>query len=95
MKKMDSIDIEERRKQARAQVMGDLSWLASHPQGRRILSRFFRKARERAFSGQANATIYAQGGIDLARDILDDLRAADIALYQAAERESLEDQHGR
>lgn len=89
---MSKEDIDKARKNARLQVLGDLAWMASHPQGKRILSRFFIEARRRAFTGQSNTSFYAEGRIDLARDLLDDLRAADLALYQAAERESIHEE---
>ena len=79
---------------AREQILADLSWVAAHPQGRRFLKRFFVEVRKKAFSGeQTHAAAYAEGRIELAKEVLDDLRHADLTLYQDAERDSLEARH--
>lgn len=93
---MPKEEIEKARFNARQQVLGDLVWLANQPQGRRILARFFKESRKKVFTGQSNTTFYAQGRMDLAVEVLDDVRQADLGLYQAAERESLTEErtHG-
>ncbi len=87
-------EVDKKRQIAREQVLADLTWLLTQPQGRRALKRFFVESRKRSFAGEnTHATSYAEGRMDLAREVLDDLRHADLNLYQAAERESLEDRH--
>ena len=81
----------DQRSLARAQRLADLSWLLAHPQGRRVLGRFFDEVNRRPFAGEnTHATAYAEGRIDIAREVLQDARAASIDDYHRAEREHQE-----
>lgn len=63
----------------------DLRWLAGSDAGRRILSSFFRCQRSKPFSCDPALHAYNQGRVDFARELLDDIRTADLELFQRAE----------
>jgi hypothetical protein len=76
---------------AKAIRQGDLRWLAGSDAGRRILSSFFRCQRSKPFSCDEKLMSYNLGRVDFARELLDDLRDADSALYLKAEAFSFQE----
>jgi hypothetical protein len=82
---MDATEQREQMAKARQLRQADLRWLAGSDSGRRILSAFFHSQRSKSFSCDPNVTAYNLGRVDFARELLDDLRDADPALYLKAE----------
>jgi hypothetical protein len=83
---MDPRELQEKQARiAKLQHQNDVRWLAQSDSGKRILSSFFAARECKPFSGQPDLTAYNLGRVDFARTLLDDLREADLELYQAAE----------
>lgn len=90
---MDQRDIQTQRiEKAKVQRKNDLRWLAQSEAGRRILTAFFRCQRIKAFSCDDRLTAYNLGKADFAGELLDDLRNADLELFQAAESFSFQEE---
>jgi hypothetical protein len=81
---------EQRQQEAlqKAQRREDLRQLLVHPPFVRLLGDYIRMSRMRVFSGEFASCAYNQGRVDVANELLDALRDADLGLFQKAERES-------
>lgn len=81
---------EQRAKRAKEQWSDDLKWLLAQGQGRRIVANLIERAGlgSSAFTGNS-ATFYRMGVHDYVRDLINDMRRADLAGYRRMEDEVL------
>ncbi len=70
-----------------AQWKADVEWFMSQAQAKRILAHFIRESRKRPFSTDARITEYNLGRFEFVREFLDQLRDANLGLFQAIERD--------
>ncbi len=69
-----------------AQWQADLTWLMQNEAGKRIIAHFATEVRKHPFTGDERITSYNLGRFELVRDFFDSLRAANLDLFQKAER---------
>jgi hypothetical protein len=81
----------EQEEKAKLQRREDLRQLLTQPTFVRFLGDFFRMSRMRVFSGDLASCAYNAGRVDVANELLDALRDADLVLLQKAERENFKE----
>jgi hypothetical protein len=70
-----------------AQWKSDLTWIMEQEAGRRFLGHFIRESRKRIFTTDQSTVLCNLGRHEFLRELLDQLRDVNLALFQKIERE--------